>query len=82
MAYRPENLSALSYANGFTLWHYRTSDAAADLTAPGYFDGTAVRMFRPGDWVMVNIGASNALLTVQSNDGRLVEVAAFVSSAA
>jgi hypothetical protein len=33
MAYRSKDLSALAYANGFTLWHYRTSDAAAD--SPG-----------------------------------------------
>lgn len=26
-------LNVLSYANGFTLWHYTTEDAAADVVA-------------------------------------------------
>ena len=28
MAFNPSGLSALAYANGFTLWHYKTIDAA------------------------------------------------------
>ena len=41
MAYDPNNLSALTYANGFTLWHYKTTghDAAVDTT--GYFNNAA-----------------------------------------
>ena len=51
MAYQPQQLSALSYANGFTLWHYRTSDPAADVDTAGYFDA-AVRMLRIGDFIL------------------------------
>ena len=36
MAFLARELSVLAYANGFTLWHYRTS--ADDLLTPGYFD--------------------------------------------
>ena len=44
MAYDASNLSALTYANGFTLWHYRTSDAAAAdaTTAFAFVVGTRV----------------------------------------
>jgi len=51
VTYNPRNLSALSYANGFTLWHYRTEDAYSVVVAPGYFDD-AHNMVRNGDMVM------------------------------
>ena len=48
MAYQSKNLSALGYANGFTLWHYRTDDLAAEVDNVGYFN-PASRMIRVGD---------------------------------
>lgn len=75
MAYVQKNLSALSYANGFTLWHYRTPDSASDVLGAGYFD-EAVRMFRAGDMVIVNAGvgsiAVNGAAFVASNTGATV----------
>ena len=50
-----EDLSVLAYANGFTLWHYRTSDALADLCTGGGLDG-ADDMLRPGDLVIASGG--------------------------
>ena len=41
MAYQSKNLSALGYANGFTLWHYRTDDLAAEVDNAGYFNPPA-----------------------------------------
>ncbi|HMR32062.1 MAG TPA: hypothetical protein PKA13_12710 [Geminicoccaceae bacterium] len=80
MAYQPENLSALSYANGFTLWHYRTSDPAADVDTAGYFDG-AVRMLRVGDFVFLNAGIgvapASGVMIVASNNGLSVDVTTF-----
>lgn len=35
MAYNAKNLSVLAYANGFTLWHYTTTDTAADVDTDG-----------------------------------------------
>ena len=65
MAYQSKNLSALGYANGFTLWHYRTADGAEDLTAepqPGaatpYFAG-ADELLREGDQIVVNLHGGN-----------------------
>ena len=75
MAYQPENLSALAYANGFTLWHYRTGDEPHEVEGDGYFDG-AVRMLRVGDAIMVNAGVdptthpANGTLWVVNNDGQ------------
>ena len=55
MAYQSKNLSALGYANGFTLWHYRTSDLAAEVDNAGYFNA-ASRMVRVGDFILLNAG--------------------------
>jgi hypothetical protein len=42
MAYNSDNLGALAYCNGFTLWHYRSSDdPAATIKAAGYFNDAA-----------------------------------------
>lgn len=62
MAYDPTNLSALSYANGFTLWHYKTSDASADVDTSGYFSDAA-GMMRIGDFIFAN---TNVGATTQS----------------
>src|SRR5580765_6228482 len=55
MAFRSQDLSALTYANGFTLWHYRTADAATDVDTAGYFN-TANCMLRVGDFILTNVG--------------------------
>lgn len=46
-------LSVLAYANGFTLWHYRTEDSASAVTQDGYFDGTA-HILSVGDIIFAN----------------------------
>lgn len=51
--YQSKNLSVLSYANGFTLWHYTTEDTDAKVKAAKYFDGAA-DMLRQGDLITVN----------------------------
>lgn len=70
MAYNPNNLSALAYANGFTLWHYKTADRADDVDTAGYFNTTSA-MLRVGDFIMTNAGGmtQNGMLIVTSNDG-------------
>jgi len=51
MAFLARELSVLAYANGFTLWHYRTS--VDDLLTPGYFD-SAQELLREGDQIIAN----------------------------
>lgn len=59
MAFSVRRLSVLAYANGFTLWHYKTgADAVADASGSGYFDDAA-DMLAVGDLLMVS-GASGA----------------------
>lgn len=54
MAFATRNLSVLAYANGFTLWHYKTArDTLLMVAEPSYFDD-AVEMLTGGDMVMIN----------------------------
>ncbi|CAA7617647.1 hypothetical protein [Magnetospirillum sp. UT-4] len=54
MAYLSKDLSVLAYANGFTLWHYTTADAAATVDGSGYFN-PAADMLRAGDIIIANV---------------------------
>jgi hypothetical protein len=67
MAFNARELSVLAYANGFTLWHYRTADPSDSLTKPdatanptahGYF-AAACELLRPGDQIIVNLLGEN-----------------------
>ena len=59
------DLSVLCYAQGFTLWHYKTRDAFAQVRAPGYFADPAVRdLFAAGDMLLVSASGAGALLLV------------------
>jgi hypothetical protein len=51
MSFIARELSVLAYANGFTLWHYRTG--ADDLLGAGYFD-SAQELLREGDQIIAN----------------------------
>jgi hypothetical protein len=77
MAYSSSNLSAISYANGFTLWHYRTDDLIADVDNVGYFND-ASKMLRTGDFVFVNAGVedipTHGVVVVLYNTGGVVNV--------
>jgi hypothetical protein len=53
MAYQSKNLSCIGYANGFSLWHYRTEDHRTEVFGAGYFN-EASRMVRAGDFLLLN----------------------------
>tara|TARA_R110000787_G_scaffold19874_4_gene59137 strand:- start:1282 stop:1575 length:294 start_codon:yes stop_codon:yes gene_type:complete len=72
MSFQSKDLSVLSYANGFTLWHYCSKDAVADVDA-GYFND-ASDMIRRGDLLFCNFsyGASSpefVMLVCADNTG-------------
>ena len=77
MAYDASNLSALTYANGFTLWHYKTPDTAAVVDSTGYFNGAAA-MLRVGDFIFANANVNatmqSGVFIVASNAGGVVDV--------
>ena len=91
MAYNPQNLSVLAYANGFTLWHYTTVDTAADADGANYFDAAA-DLLRTGDLMLISAdtdGAPESRLTGVADItsgvvtlGNVPNQAAFVADAA
>ncbi len=78
MAYSSENLSVLAYANGFTLWHYTTTDSAATADTSGYFN-SAAEMLRVGDMILANVDTTGTpgagIFLVNANSGGVVDVA-------
>ena len=48
MPFSPANLNALLQTSAFNLWHYRTADTRAVVSAAGYFTPVAASL-KPGD---------------------------------
>jgi hypothetical protein len=59
MAFDSRALSVLAYANGFTLWHYRTADGAGALTAEAGYFAAADELLRAGDRILVSLAGGN-----------------------
>lgn len=81
MPFLARELSVLAYANGFTLWHYRTDDPVDALIAAdgGYF-AAADELMRAGDQVVVTLSRrgrihGTALVVTAVRPGQAVEVA-------
>jgi hypothetical protein len=71
MAFAIRNLSVLAHANGFTLWHYKTSDDRTSVQAPGYF-ADAADMLASGDMMMLADGTGPRVVCVASAGNQIV----------
>jgi hypothetical protein len=67
MPFIASNLTVLSAANGFTLWHYRTNDSRSETEAAGYFAPAADRV-RVGDIIMVQAADGTTMLPVRTGN--------------
>ncbi len=78
MAYSSKNLSVLGYANGFTLWHYTTTDTAATTDSSGYLNA-ASDLLRVGDFIFANTDTggtpAHGIFVVRANSGGVVDLA-------
>lgn len=78
MAFISKDLSVLAYANNFTLWHYKTFDAA--VTGAGYFNAASA-MIRVGDLIIANLDTdgtpSTKFYVVTGNTGGVVSVTVY-----
>ena len=76
MAFLSKDLSVLAYANGFTLWHYATPDAAAAVDTEGYFNA-ASDMLRTGDMILANTATggtmASGIFVIAGNAGGVVD---------
>lgn len=72
MAFAIRNLSVLAYANGFTLWHYKTAkDTLALVEGVNYF-ADASDMLASGDMIMVSGNGGGKVIFVASADAESV----------
>ena len=64
MAFAIRNLSVLAYANGFTLWHYKTGrDVLAKVETRDFF-ADAADMLAEGDMMMVSAPDGGRVLCI------------------
>ena len=75
MAFSANNLTALAYGNGFTLWHYTSAEAITAVRAVDYFN-EAANMLKVRDVIIVVDTATPAthLVNVLTNTGTSVDV--------
>lgn len=68
MAFAIRNLSVLAYANGFTLWHYKSGkDTLAGISAGNYL-ADASDMLTAGDLIMATVADGARILCVTLAD--------------
>jgi hypothetical protein len=73
MAFNYANLTALFQANGFSLWHYKsTGDTGNVIDTSGYFNGAAGVM-NVGDIIIATGSDRTSIIQVLSNTGTVVD---------
>ncbi|MBL4691033.1 MAG: hypothetical protein JKY68_06165 [Rhodospirillales bacterium] len=78
MAFNAKDLSVLAYANGFTLWHYTTTDLSTEVDTSGYLND-ATDIVRVGDMVLANTDTdgtpASGIFLVNANAAGVVDLA-------
>lgn len=82
MTYNPHNLSVLAYANGFTLWHYTTTDTIDQVASSGYFNSVSDMLLRVGDMIMANCNTDGTpaagIFLISRSSGGIIDVTRMV----
>jgi hypothetical protein len=68
MALAIRNLSVLAYANGFTLWHYKSAKDHLETITSGNYFGDAADMLTAGDLIMLTAAAGARIVCVTLAD--------------
>ncbi|MDO9709024.1 hypothetical protein [Paracraurococcus lichenis] len=66
MPFSPASLTALIQSSAFNLWHYRTTDSRAAVSAAGYFAPVASSL-KAGDLMILQAADAMALVPFRSN---------------
>jgi hypothetical protein len=69
MAFAIRNLSVLAYANGFTLWHYKSGKDRLNQVEKADFFADAADMLAEGDMMMISAPDGSRILTVAPGPG-------------
>jgi hypothetical protein len=76
MAFAIRNLSVLAYANGFTLWHYKSGSDRLQSVAARDFFSDAADMLTQGDLMMISAPDGARMVAVAPIEDGLVVTAA------
>ena len=67
MAYINKDMSVIAYANGFTLWHYKTNkDSIKDILEDSKYFSVIYTLCNAGDIIIVNSKDETAFLVIDS----------------
>lgn len=65
MSFKNKDMSVIAYANGFTLWHYKTNeDTTKQLIDNSKYFVTLYTLMNAGDIVIANLKDETAFLVV------------------
>lgn len=64
MSFKNMDMSVIAYANGWTLWHYKTQDELALVLNTGYFPKKIVDLMAVGDVIYVTSKGKTSQLQV------------------
>lgn len=74
MAFKNKNMSVIAYANGFTLWHYSSSDnTLAEIETDGYFNPVHLPC-NVGDIIVINATDTTGMRRIVSIDDGQVKL--------
>lgn len=65
MAFKNNNLSVISFVNGFTLWHYTSDEPMDEITKKGYFD-PMYTLVGIGDIFIINAADTTKILCLKN----------------
>jgi hypothetical protein len=68
MAFAIRNLSVLAYANGFTLWHYKSGKDRLEAVTGGNYLADASDMLTAGDLIMITAADGARIVCVTLAD--------------
>lgn len=68
MAFESKNMSVISYANGFTLWHYRSERDEMSLICSDNYFANYKTLCHNGDIVMINAKNDTAIKKFVKNE--------------
>jgi hypothetical protein len=75
MAFTIRNLSVLAYANGFTLWHYKSGKDPLEAVSSGNYLADASDMLTAGDLIMLTAADGARIVCVTLADVETVVTA-------
>ena len=75
MAFDPLNLSVLAYANGFTLWHYKSAADAGNAVDTADYFLPAKDIVKVNDVIIYTATDRSGITIFNSNTGASVDVA-------